>query len=273
MTALGRLTSMEIKLFFREKQAVFWTFLFPILMIWLFGEMFGKTKIAGMSYSDAYIPSWVAVNLLTTTLFTIGTTLTAYRQTGILRRFHATPLRSWVILSSHMAYGLLVFAISAVVVIVFGKLQFQLDMPKHLGGTLLATLLSILALFPFGLFMASFAKNARTAAAISSLLLNLMLFLSGATFPLEMMPSFYSTWPERCRSIMSLTCCVKRGIFHLYGTTQPMYGCWWGCFSFSRCLPRSFLNGAWIESRGHGQHVLRGVENCGRVRIKNESTM
>ncbi|MDN4593805.1 hypothetical protein [Polycladomyces subterraneus] len=29
MNALGRLTWMEMKLFFREKQAVFWTFLFP----------------------------------------------------------------------------------------------------------------------------------------------------------------------------------------------------------------------------------------------------
>ena len=55
MTALARLASMEVKLFFREKQAVFWTFLFPVLMIWLFGVMFGKEKIAGMSYSDAYV--------------------------------------------------------------------------------------------------------------------------------------------------------------------------------------------------------------------------
>ena len=38
--------------------------------------------------------------------------------------------------------------------------------------------------------MSSLAKNVRAAAAISSLLLNLMLFLSGATFPLQMMPSF-----------------------------------------------------------------------------------
>ncbi|MCF6411187.1 ABC transporter permease [Pseudalkalibacillus salsuginis] len=34
----------------------------------------------------------------------------------------------------------------------------------------------------------SFAKNTQSAAAISSLFLNLMLFLSGATFPLDIMP-------------------------------------------------------------------------------------
>jgi ABC-2 type transport system permease protein len=190
MTAFRRLAVMELRLFFREKQAVFWTFLFPVLMIWLFGVMFGKQKVAGMTFSDAYVPSWIAVNLLTTALYTIGTTLTSYRQTGILRRYQATPLRAWAILGSHTVYGLLVFVISALVIVAFGAFAFQLDMPKYVGSTLAALALSVLALFPFGFFMASIAKNARSAAAISSLLLNIMLFLSGATFPLQMMPAF-----------------------------------------------------------------------------------
>jgi ABC-2 type transport system permease protein len=46
----------------------------------------------------------------------------------------------------------------------------------------------VAAFFPFALFITSLAKNTNTAAAISSVSLNLMLFLSGATFPLEMMP-------------------------------------------------------------------------------------
>ncbi|MEC0206946.1 ABC transporter permease [Paenibacillus lautus] len=48
----------------------------------------------------------------------------------------------------------------------------------------------MLAFFPFALFLTSLAKNTQTAAAISSLFLNLMMFLSGATFPLEIMPTF-----------------------------------------------------------------------------------
>lgn len=188
MRGLLRLAGMETKLFFRERQAVVWTFLFPILMIWLFGVMFGSQKVEGRSFSDIYIPSWIAVNLLTTALFTIGTTLASYRQMGVLRRLRATPLRPWIVLGSHISYGLIVFVVSAVVLAVFGFLFFKLSIPKHVVGTLLAILLSILALFPFGLFMANLAKNARTAAAISTFLLNIMIFLSGATFPLQMMP-------------------------------------------------------------------------------------
>lgn len=190
MKTLWKMMRMETLLFFREKQAVFWTFLFPVLMIWLFGSMFGDEKIGGMSFSNAYVPSWIAVNLLTTALFSLGTTMVNYRETGVLRRYQVTPVRPWVIITAQTVCGTVIFLISAAILVLFGWLAFDLTMPKYLGSTLLAMGLSILAIFPFGLFVTSLAKNARTAAAISSLVLNLMLFLSGATFPLEAMPKF-----------------------------------------------------------------------------------
>ncbi|HBI02975.1 MAG TPA: ABC transporter permease [Paenibacillaceae bacterium] len=190
MNHILRLTFMESKLFFREKQAVFWTFLFPILLIWLFGAMFGDQKIGQMSYSNAYIPSWIAINMLTTALFTIGTVLTEYREQGILRRYQATPIRPGKVLTAHIIYGTLIFLLSALLIVLFGSLAYNLDFPKYLGSTLIAIALSIFAIFPFGIFATSLAKNSRTSAAISSVILNLMLFLSGATFPLEMMPEF-----------------------------------------------------------------------------------
>ncbi|MDN4593806.1 ABC transporter permease [Polycladomyces subterraneus] len=152
--------------------------------------MFGNKKMpGGWSYSDMYIPSWIAVNLLTTALFTIGTVLAAYREQGVLRRYQATPVHSWMVLGAYMLYGTLIFLISAVVIVVFGWSVYHLDAPKYPLSVITGLLLSILALLPFGLFLTSLAKNSRTATAISSLFLNLMLFLSGATFPLEMMPS------------------------------------------------------------------------------------
>ncbi|WP_018130844.1 ABC transporter permease [Effusibacillus pohliae] len=193
MTSLARLTAIEIKLFFREKAAVFWTFLFPVMMIWLFGAMFGDKKIGGISYINAYVPSWIAINLLTTAVFTLGTVLTGYRETGVLRRFQATPVRPWMVIGAHVVHGTLIFLISAAVLFLFGLLAYGMQTPKDVGSTILAVALSILAIFPFGLFITSLAKNTRTAAAISSLVLNLMLFLSGATFPLEMMPKFLQT--------------------------------------------------------------------------------
>lgn len=189
MREMSQLAILETKLFFREKQAVFWTFLFPVLMLWLFGAMFGNQMIGEMSYSNAYIPSWIAINILTTSLFTIGTVLTNYREKGVLRRLQATPLRPWMVIAAHCVYGTFVLILSIILLLVLGFLFFDLTAPVYLGSSLLALALAVAAMFPFGLFLTAVAKNVRTASAISSVVLNLMLFLSGATFPVEFMPN------------------------------------------------------------------------------------
>ncbi|HEX7063731.1 MAG TPA: ABC transporter permease [Bacillales bacterium] len=189
MNKIVKLSVIETKMFFREKTAVFWTFLFPVLMIWLFGAMFGQFEVGGMSYSNAYIPSWIAVNIMTTAFFGIGMVLAGYREKGILRRYQATPVRPWMILAAQTVQGTVIFAFSVFVIVAFGFIKFDLHLPEYLGSTILAILLSLAAFFPFGLLLNSLAKSVRTASAISSLALNVMIFLSGATFPLEMMPT------------------------------------------------------------------------------------
>ncbi|MGC4377357.1 ABC transporter permease [Fictibacillus sp. Mic-4] len=190
MNALAKLTILETKMFFRDKMQVFWTFLFPVLMIWLFGSMFKDGKIGGLTFAEAYVPSWIGVNIVTTAFFTLGTVLASYRETGVLRRYQSTPLKPWKILFAHTVQGTVIFAISAVILAIFGSLLFHLGMPKYLGSTLLALVISIVSFFPLALFLTSLGKNTQTSAAISSLCLNLMMFLSGATFPLQMMPDF-----------------------------------------------------------------------------------
>ncbi|WP_377889921.1 ABC transporter permease [Alkalihalobacillus sp. R86527] len=189
MTAMMKLASLETKMFFRDRLSVFWTFLFPVLMIWLFGSMFGENNLNGLSFAEMFVPSWIGVNIVTISFFTLGTVLTGYRETGVLRRYQSTPIRSWMILAAHTFQGSVIFVVSALLLMVFGMLMYDLTLPVYIGSTLLALLVSILAFFPFALFLTSLAKNTQAAAAISSLCLNIMLFLSGAAFPLEFMPT------------------------------------------------------------------------------------
>ncbi|MDP4549601.1 ABC transporter permease [Alkalihalobacillus macyae] len=193
MTAMMKLASLETKMFFRDRISVFWTFLFPVLMIWLFGSMFGDSDLNGLSFAEMFVPSWIGVNIVTTSFFTLGTVLTGYRETGVLRRYQSTPVQSWMILAAHTFQGAVIFAISALLLMIFGMLMYDLTLPAYIGSTLIALVVSMLAFFPFALFLTSLAKNTQSAAAISSLCLNVMLFLSGAAFPLQFMPDIIQT--------------------------------------------------------------------------------
>lgn len=188
MIVVWKLARLETKMFFRDRLSVFWTFLFPVVMIWLFGSMFGNNIEGNFSFADLFIPSWIGVNIVTTSFFTLGTVLASYRETGVLRRYQSTPLQPWKILAAHTVQGTVIFLCSALLLLVFGMLMYDLEIPVYAGSTLAALFLSIAAFFPFALLITSLAKNTQSAAAISSLFLNLMIFLSGATFPLEMMP-------------------------------------------------------------------------------------
>ena len=188
MRAFFNLSVIELRLFFRERQSVFWTFLYPVAMLWLFGVMFGKYQVDGVSYSNAYVPSWIGVNLLTISLFTIGTTLANYREREILKRYQATPIRSYTVLGAHAVLGIVIFLISAVIMVVEGTFLFNLSVPKSISGLLLSLAVSLFAMFPFGLFLASIVKNTRAAAALATVVLNVMLLFSGATFPLQEFP-------------------------------------------------------------------------------------
>lgn len=189
MNTVIKLANIETKMFFRDRLSVFWTFLFPVVMIWLFGSMFGGNMLGPFSFAELFIPSWIGVNIVTTSFFTLGTVLAGYRETGVLRRYQSTPLQPWKILTAHTVQGTIIFLISALLLMVFGMVMYDLQAPLYIGSTLLALFISILAFFPFALFITSLAKNTQSAAAISSLFLNLMLFLSGATFQVEMMPT------------------------------------------------------------------------------------
>ena len=94
-------------------------------------------------------------------LFTLGTVLTNYRETGVLRRYQSTPLQPWKILAAHTFQGTVIFAISAMLLMVFGMLFYDLTLPAYIGSTLLSLLISILAFFPFALFLTSLAKTLR----------------------------------------------------------------------------------------------------------------
>ncbi|WP_335871851.1 ABC transporter permease [Bacillus sp. 2205SS5-2] len=188
MSTIVKLAGLETKMFFRDRLSVFWTFLFPVVMIWLFGSMFVGEDVSKVAFAELYVPSWIGVNIVTTSFFTLGTVLAGYRETGVLRRYQSTPLQPWKILAAHTFQGTVIFFISAALLMIFGMLMYDLTLPAYLGSTILALIISILAFFPFALFLTSLAKNTQSAAAISSLFLNLMLFLSGATFPIEFMP-------------------------------------------------------------------------------------
>lgn len=190
MTATWRMTRTEIKLFLREPMAVFFTLVFPLMMLFLFGSIYGNDPdpyLGGRGSVDVMVPGYMAVIIATAGVLGLPITLASYRAQGVLRRFRATPIRPGVVLVAQLAVSLLFAALGSLLLVVAGRLFLGLRLPSAPGPVLVAFLVSAASIFALGFVLASVLANARTAQAVGMTLLFPMMFLSGATLPRQIL--------------------------------------------------------------------------------------
>jgi ABC-2 type transport system permease protein len=208
MSAYIRLTVTEVKLFLREWQTMFWTLLFPPLMLLLFGEIYGnepREMLEGYGFVDQFVPGLVAIGIAGTSLFTIGATLATYRERQILRRLRVTPLHPLVIIVAHLVSGLVLVVLDTILLVVLAGSVYQ----TRIGGSLLAILgalgLGTLSFFALGFLLASLLPTARAANAAAMALFMPMISLSGAIFPSAFLPDSF----QKVAQIIPLTYVVN----------------------------------------------------------------
>src|SRR5512136_369966 len=105
MQSLLKMTWMEAKLFLREPMSAFFTLVFPLIYLFLFGIISGNEptpQFGGQKTIDASIPGLAAVIICITGLMSTTMTMATYREKGILRRLRTTPVSPLVVLGAQV---------------------------------------------------------------------------------------------------------------------------------------------------------------------------
>jgi len=138
---------------------------------------------------DYLVPGILAMSIMILGLFG-SLTLVEWREKKVLKRFAATPLRRSTIVSSQVAYRLVLALVQTAIIIAIASLAFDVQM---VGSWLLLiglVLLGTLAFVTLGYLAVSRARTVEGAMPIVQILQFPMLFLSGIFFPVEFMPDF-----------------------------------------------------------------------------------
>ena len=160
-------------------------------MLFLFGTIYGNEPseyFNGYGTVDVSIPAYTAMIIATTGIMGLTITMATYREKGILRRLRVTPLRPQVILIAQVVVIFLMTVAGMLLLILAGKLVYNLRFDGNPLNVALAFILSSLSFFSLGFVLASVMPNARTAQVVGMVIFYPMLFLSGAGMPLEIMP-------------------------------------------------------------------------------------
>lgn len=94
MTETWKMTKTELKLFMRDPLAAFFTLVFPLMMLVLFGSIFGNEPdpdLGGRGQVDVSVPGYIGVIIATTAIMGLPINLASYRAGGVLRRSGPRP--------------------------------------------------------------------------------------------------------------------------------------------------------------------------------------
>jgi len=199
MSGLAKLTWVEFKLFLREPMAAFFTLAFPLMMLFLFGSIYGNVPssfFGGFGSVDISVPGYTSMIIATTGLMSLSISMASYREQGILRRLHATPLRPQAILGAQLLVLFLMTTIGMFLLIVSGKAAYGLRFagdPLNMG---LTYVLCSMSFFALGFVLAAVLPTTRSAQTVGMVLFYPMIFLSGATIPREIIPETVRTYAQ-----------------------------------------------------------------------------
>jgi ABC-2 type transport system permease protein len=191
MRGFTQLTAASLKLYLREPIAAFFTMAFPVLMLVLFGSIYGNDPsplFGGHGTIDVSMPNYTGLILGTVGLLSIPITTAGFREQGILRRFRATPMRPLTYIAADLCTNLLMTLAGMLLLFVMGWVLYRVEFGGQIVSYLAAVVLGCLAMFSLGYVIASLAPGARMAQVVGMVIFYPMLFLSGAGMPIEILP-------------------------------------------------------------------------------------
>ena len=184
-------TENALRLLLRNRTALFFTYLMPLVFFFLFAGMLGGAAHPGAMLE--VVATVLIFGVLGNGLFGAGLTLTQEREENILRRFKVTPLGALPILVASLASGLVAYVPLVVVVIALAHFVFHVPLPPQTLVVVVFSAVGLLAFRGIGLLIASTVNSVAEGTAVVQVVYLPLLFLSGATIPLEALPSWLRT--------------------------------------------------------------------------------
>jgi ABC-2 type transport system permease protein len=192
LRGLWKLMLIETKVFLREPLGAIGTILVPVLVFLVVGRAVGKrlgpSELATSGFIHVGLPVLASLLIAISSVLSLVTIISIYREGGILKRLRATPLRPQTILTAHVLVKLLLTAATLALMVLAGKRYYPVGVHVPLFGFTIALLISTWSILSIGFLIASIVPTARFAQPIGAAIMYPMIALSGLFVPVESLP-------------------------------------------------------------------------------------
>ncbi|HEY0415619.1 MAG TPA: ABC transporter permease [Gaiellaceae bacterium] len=177
-------------LFWRNREAAFFTFFLPIIFFLVFGSIYGSDTISGVRGAAFLEAGMIGYGVASTAFAGLAITMVIRRETGVLKRIRATPLPPPTYLFAVLASTFVSFLIQAVLIVAIGRLLFSVALPSRPLSLLVALAIGAAAFAALGLGLTSVVRSAEGSSAVVNFVYLPMAIISGTFFSPKDYPGF-----------------------------------------------------------------------------------
>jgi ABC-2 type transport system permease protein len=179
-------------LFWRNREAAFFTFFLPIIFFLMFGSIYGgdyikKEHVKGAPFLEA---GMIGYGVASTAFAGLAITMVIRRETGVLKRIRSTPLPPATYLVAVLVSTFVTFVIETALIILIGRVLFDVAVPDRLFSLLAVLVLGALAFASLGLALTGVVRSAEGSSAVVNFVYLPMAIVSGTFFSTGSYPQF-----------------------------------------------------------------------------------
>ena len=187
-------TVIELKQLLRDREATFWTLAFPLVLMVIFGSVFGKQKLGptGVTFSQYFVAGMIASGVLYTSFQNLAIWIPQERDDGTLKRLQGLPMPKAAYFMGKIGLVFVTYIGQTVVLIATGVIFYNIDMPSGFGVWWRFTWISLMGLISctlLGIAFSSLPKSGKGASAVVSPVVLVLQFTSGVFFRFNDIPS------------------------------------------------------------------------------------
>jgi ABC-2 type transport system permease protein len=180
-------------LFWRNREAAFFTFFLPVIFFLIFGSIYGDDRIEneggirGAAFLEA---GMIGYGVAATCFAGLGISMVVRRESGVLKRIRATPLPGSTYIAAILASTFVIFLIEAALIVGLGRVLFSVDVPNKLFSLLAVLVLGAVAFAAMGMGITSLVSSAEGSSAVINAIYLPMAIISGTFFSTQGYPAF-----------------------------------------------------------------------------------
>lgn len=185
MNGLLHHLKVSLQLHLRNKMALLYGYLFPLIFLIAFWVLYRHEKVPLLRHMGELL----TVSVLGGACFGLPTTLVSERERGVWRRFRLAPIPTWaVVMSTILARYIII--LSAGLVQLGAALALGMTFPAHPFDLWVTFTFVSFAFIGLGLVIAMMADNVPAVQALGQCIFLPMLIIGGVAVPLSSLPSW-----------------------------------------------------------------------------------